>query len=82
MVDSMPLRIVVAVGLPAVLIGIWMVAVAPGAENPLGQQLRMLIGSGLLLLVAGGLWMAGQHLLGAILGGLVVLNTLVLLVLE
>jgi hypothetical protein len=47
------LRVVLAIGGPAVLALAWATVVAPRAVNPVPQQVRQLIGTGLLLVVAG-----------------------------
>lgn len=58
---------------PLFLIVVWAVVVAPGAENPLPQTLRMLIGRGLLL-AAVALAAAGQ-MRAAVVAAVIVLNT-------
>jgi hypothetical protein len=78
---AQPARIVLAVGAPIVLIVVWALAVAPKAENSLPQTTRMLIGSVLLLVAAGGVYLAGQPVAAFVFGALVVANTILMLVL-
>jgi hypothetical protein len=52
---STPARVVAAVAAPLLLMVVWAFVVAPGADNPLAQTTRMLIGSMLLLAAAGAL---------------------------
>ena len=58
--DAMPWRLVVGVGAALAFVTVWAVVVAPKATNPIPQDARDLIGTGLLLLAAGALAAAGQ----------------------
>lgn len=79
--DSLPVRLLAAVGAPLLLIAVWALAIAPGATNPIPQTARMVIGSGLLLVAAGGLALAGHQALAAVFALVIVANTALLLVL-
>jgi Protein of unknown function (DUF2568) len=79
--DSLPARLLLAAGTPALLITAWALVIAPGATNPIPQVPRMLLGSGLLLLAAGALALAGHPGIAAVFAALVVANTALLLVL-
>ncbi len=74
-----PAKVALAVVAPLFLIVVWAVVVAPGAENPLPQTLRMLIGRGLLLLAAVALAAAGQVRAAVVVGAVIVLNTVLML---
>jgi hypothetical protein len=76
-----PLRFVLAVGAPLVLIVIWAVLIAPKSDSPLPPTPRMLVGSGLLLVAAGALWVAGHREAAAVFAVLDVVNTALYLVL-
>lgn len=75
------LRVVLAVLAPAALIVIWATVVAPKAQNPIPPDVRVLIGSGLLLVAAAALARTGRAELSAVFAVLVVANTLLLFVL-
>jgi Protein of unknown function (DUF2568) len=75
-----PLRYLLALVAPAVLIVVWALVVAPKANNSIPQPTRMVIGSVLLLLAAGALALAGQPLVAAGFAILIVANTALLLV--
>lgn len=64
--------------LAAVLVLVWWRLIAPKARGPISTDMRPLIGSGILLLAAGALGLAGQPFLAAILAGAVVVNTVVM----
>ncbi len=55
-----PAGALLAVGAPIALVVVWGRVVAPKADNPLPLRARELIGTGLLLGVAGALALAGQ----------------------
>lgn len=78
--EALPLRLVLAIGAPLVLVVVWGLVVAPGADNPIPQTARMLLGTALLLVTAGALLAAGQPQLAAVLALLVVINQVLLLV--
>ncbi len=80
-VESAPLQIALAVIGPAVLISVWGRVVAPRAQNQIGQALRVRIGSGILLVAALALGLAGQPTLALAFAALVVINDLLLLIL-
>jgi Protein of unknown function (DUF2568) len=71
-------RVIGSIGAPAVLIVVWALVVAPNADNRLPQPQRDLIGTGMLLLAAGALALAGQPRLAAAFAGLVIVNTALL----
>jgi hypothetical protein len=75
-----PGRVILAIGGPAAMIVLWAVVVAPKATNPLTQPQRDAIGTGLLMVAALALGLAGQPAIGAIFGTAVVLNWLLLMV--
>ena len=74
-----PATVALAVVAPLLLIVVWSVVVAPGAENPLFQTLRMFIGSALLLLAAAALAAAGQGRAAVVMAAVIVLNTVTML---
>ena len=78
--DSLPLRLVYAVLAPLALAVVWALVVAPGADNPIPQQTRMLIGTLLLLVAAGALAAAGVPALAGALAVLVVVNQALLMI--
>ena len=80
-VDPMPVRIVVAIGAATALVVFWAVVVAPKADNAIPADIRMLIGSVVLLLAAGALAIAGQPTLGLVFAAAVIVNTVLLFVL-
>jgi hypothetical protein len=79
--DSLPARIVVAIGAATVFVTFWALVVAPKANNAIPADIRVLIGSGVLLLAAGALALAGQPTLGLVLAAAVIVNTALLFVL-
>jgi hypothetical protein len=78
--DTLPFRLVLAIGVPLALVIAWTLIVAPGADNPLPQTARMLVGTALLLVAAGALVAAGQPQLAVIFALLIVVNQVLLLV--
>jgi hypothetical protein len=70
-----PVRLLAAFGLAGALVVAWALVVAPKASNPLPQGTRMLIGTGLLLLVAVVLAVAGQPVAAAVFAVVNVVNT-------
>jgi Protein of unknown function (DUF2568) len=80
--DSLPVRVVVTIVAAGTLVVAWALVVAPKASNPIPQDVRMLIGTALLLVAAGALAITGQQRLALVLAGLVIVNQVLLLVLE
>ena len=80
-VDSLPARIVVAIGAAAVFVIFWALVVAPNATNAIPADARILIGSVVLLFAGGALALAGQASLGLAFAAAVILNTILLFVL-
>ncbi len=78
MVDGMPARLLLGVGAALAFVVVWALVVAPKAANAIPQDLRVLIGSALLLGAAGGLALAGSGSAGVIFALAVVLNTALL----
>ena len=74
----MPLRVVLAVGSALTLVIAWALVVAPNTVNGLTQPQKDLIGTGLLLLAAVALGVAGQLRLGVAFAVIVVANTALL----
>lgn len=74
-------RWLLAISAPAILIVIWALVIAPGANVPIPLQVRELAGSIVLLAAAGALYVAGAHTAALVYAGLVVLNTVLTLVL-
>lgn len=75
-----PLRSVLAIAAPAVLIVIWALLIAPKSDSPLDPSVRVVVGSGLLLVAAGALWAAGHPQAAAIFAALDVVNTILMFV--
>ena len=67
-------RIALAVGAVVALIAVWAFVVAPKADNPLSQEVRDVIGTGLLLLAAAGLATAGRPQLALIFAAIVIVD--------
>jgi hypothetical protein len=74
-------QVLLGVGAPLLLIVTWARVVAPKAVNPLRPQVRVAIGTVLLLVAAGALGVAGQPVAAALLAAVVLLNQLFLVVL-
>lgn len=75
---SGPLRWVLAIGTPLVLIAVWAIGIAPGAVNPIPQPVRVVLGSGVLLLAAAALFVAGARTPALLFAALIVVNTVLL----
>ena len=60
MIDG-PGRWLIAIGAPVLLIVVWALAIAPGANVPIPQQIREVVGSIVLLAAAGALYAAGAQ---------------------
>ncbi len=71
-------RALLAIAAPAGLMAVWGLVVAPKADNPLPLRTRELIGTGLLLGVAGALALAGQPAPAAIFAAIVVIDWLLM----
>lgn len=67
-------RVAVTVAAPLAFIVVWAVVVAPKATNGFSQRQRDAIGTGLLVLVAVALGLAGQMAAAAVFGAIVVVN--------
>lgn len=78
--ETLP-RVALAVLAPAALIVPWAFIVAPKARNPIPPDVRVLIGSVLLLAVAAVLASAGRADLAVAFAVLVVVNTVLMFVL-
>lgn len=75
------IRAVAAIAAPLALIVVWALVVAPGASNPIPLPTRMRLGTVLLLVAAGALWLSGQSTAAIVLGAVVVVNAALLLAL-
>jgi hypothetical protein len=73
-----PLRAAAGIGAAVALVAAWSMLVAPNTVNGLAQPQKDLIGTGLLLLAAAGLALAGQARLAIIFAIIVVGNTTLL----
>jgi hypothetical protein len=71
-------RVALAIGAPLALVVAWAIVVAPNARNALSQPVRAAIGTGLLLVAAGALAVAGQPAAAVVYGAAVVLNWAIL----
>jgi putative Ca2+/H+ antiporter (TMEM165/GDT1 family) len=74
--------VLLGTGAAAALIVTWAVVVAPNARNRLPQPRRDLIGTGLLLVAAAALAVAGQPALALVYAAVVVVNQVLLIVLR
>lgn len=74
-----PLRWPATVAAPVALAVFWGLVVAPNATNGLAPHTREVIGSAALLVAAAAVALAGRPVPAAVLAGLVVANTVVLL---
>lgn len=63
---------------PALLVVVWAGVMAPNARNSLGRGTRIVLGTGLLLVTAAGLAVAGQPTIAAIFGGALLINAALL----
>ncbi len=79
---DVPVRVALGIGLPLALIALWALVVAPQAANRIPRRVRELIGTTLLVLVAGGLVVAGQPGWGIALAAVVVADQALLLLLR
>ncbi len=78
MVDGMPARLVLGIGAGLAFVIVWALVVAPKANNGIPQDLRVVIGSMLLLVAAGGLALAGHPPAAGSFAIAIVLNTVLL----
>jgi hypothetical protein len=74
-VGPLPARLALAVGAALAFIALWAVVVAPNATNALGPSVRILIGSGLLLVAAGAVALADRPVAAAAFAVAIVVNT-------
>jgi hypothetical protein len=74
----LPIRVALAAGAVAALIGIWAMLVAPKGPNEMPPMAKDLIGSVILLLVAAALGAAGRPELAVGFAVIVVVNTALL----
>lgn len=79
--DQVPLRLFTALLAAGALAVAWALVVAPKARNPVPQDVRMVIGTGLLLLAAAALAASGSPQAALVLAVLVVVNQLLVRVL-
>ena len=77
-----PWRIALAIGAPLALALAWALVVAPNADNRLPPRARELIGTGLLVLAAGALALAGQPGWAITLAVVVLVDQILILVLD
>jgi hypothetical protein len=75
-------RIALALAAPLALIIVWAIIVAPNADNPLGQPARDVIGTLLLVGIAGALATVGEPRLAAIFAAVVVIDWVAMAVLR
>jgi hypothetical protein len=71
----LPVQLLAAFGLAGALVVAWAFVVAPKAANRIPQATRMLIGTGLLLVVAALLALTGQVVAAAVFAVLNLVNT-------
>ena len=76
-----PLRFGLAVVAPLALVVVWALLIAPKADSPLPRTQRMLVGTALLLVAAGALWVAGHREVATVFAVVNVVNTSLMLVL-
>ncbi|HET7830859.1 MAG TPA: YrdB family protein [Candidatus Limnocylindrales bacterium] len=77
-----PIRFVLAIAAPLVLLVLWALFIAPRADSPLPPTPRMIVGSALLLVAAGALHLAGYTPAAAAMAALIVVNTALTLILR
>lgn len=77
-----PWRVVLGIAAPLALAIVWALVVAPKADNPLSLRTRELIGTALLVLVAGMLALAGQPGWGIAFAAVVIADQALVLVLD
>jgi hypothetical protein len=78
MVDGMPARLVLGIGAGLAFVVVWALVVAPKADNAIPQDLRVVIGSMLLLVAAGSLALVGHPSAAGAFAVAIVLNTVLL----
>ena len=69
-----PLRLVLGLGAPALLIVAWALVIAPNASSPLTQPQRDLVGTVVLLVAAAALGLAGQPTAALVFAAVVVVD--------
>jgi hypothetical protein len=75
-----PVRVIAGIGAGLALVALWAFVVAPTARNGLTQPQKDVIGTAILLVVAGALAMTGQPTLAVVFAAIVVLNASLLFV--
>ena len=75
-------RWLLAIGAPAILIVLWSLVIAPGANVPIPPRVREVAGSIVLLAAAAALYVAGAQTAALAYAGLVILNAVLTLVLH
>jgi len=80
-VDNTLGRLALGIGAAIALIVFWGLLIAPKATNPLTQPQRDLIGTGVLLLAAAALAVAGQPGLAVVFAAVVVIDWLIMIAL-
>lgn len=74
-------RLLLGIGGPLVVTGVWALLIAPSATSPLTQPQRDLVGTGVLLVAAGALALAGQPAIALGYAVVVVVNWMLMVVL-
>lgn len=74
-------RFVLGIGAPLALVVIWSLVVAPRADNPIPLRARELIGTGLLVIVAAALAIAGQPGWGVALAAVAMVDQILIIAL-
>ena len=76
--NAVPARAVLGLGAAIALVVVWALVVAPKADNPIPQDVRILIGSALLLVAAGALALAGHPQAAGLFAVAIIVNTILL----
>ena len=79
--DQGPLRFGLAVVAPLALVVVWALLIAPKAHSPLSPTARKLVGSALLAVAAGAIWVAGYPEVATVFAVVNGVNTALMLVL-
>lgn len=72
--DTATVHWLAGVAAPVLVVVVWARVMAPNARNSLGRGTRIVLGTGLLLLTAAGLGLAGQPSVAVLLGAAILLN--------